>query len=604
MKQRSRAAGQPVKARRARTVTPKRRKAPKAALGRGSAIANLQEQLDRRTRERDEALEHQTATSEVLQVIGSSMADAKPVFERIVDSIERLFACRQIAIFLTPGDGLLHMVAGRGIKMESLFAVYPLPIEQTAAPAVLGARQQVYYPDVLNGANVPQSLRRAAQVIGNFSDVLTPMLWERRGVGMIAVTREANTPYNSNELSLLRTFADQAVIAIENVRLFEAEQQRARELSESLEQQTATADVLKVISRSTFDLDAVLTTLTESARALCGAPSAVVWLRDGDVMRLRAESGCTPEFVDFLATHPVRAGRESFTGRVMLTGEVVHSPDVQADPDYNFGPAPKLGNFRAGLGVPLLREGRVEGVFTLSRPEPDAFSPRQIELIKAFADQAVIAIENARLLTELRQRTDELGRSVGELQALGEVSQAVNSTLDLETVLSTIVAKAVQISGTEAGAIYAFDNTQREFHLRATYGMDQELIDALANQRFGRDEPNIAQALAQLEPIQIADLREEAPNAINEITLRAGYRARLAAPLIRGEDVVGLLVVRRRTPGAFPQNIVDLIKTFAAQSAVAIENAHLFQNVEASLENLRTAQDRLARRRSSRRSVS
>jgi signal transduction histidine kinase len=179
------------------------------------------------------------------------------------------------------------------------------------------------------------------------------------------------------------------------------------------------------------------------------------------------------------------------------------------------------------------------------------------------------------------------------LQALGEVSQAVNSTLDLETVLSTIVAKAVQISGTEAGAIYAFDNTQREFHLRATYGMDQELIDALANQRFGRDEPNIAQALAQLEPIQIADLREEAPNAINEITLRAGYRARLAAPLIRGEDVVGLLVVRRRTPGAFPQNIVDLIKTFAAQSAVAIENAHLFQNVEASLENLRTAQDRL-----------
>jgi len=451
---------------------------------------------------------------------------------------------------------------------------------------------------------VPQSLRRAAQVIGNFSDVLTPMLWERRGVGMIAVTREANTPYNSNELSLLRTFADQAVIAIENVRLFEAEQQRARELSESLEQQTATADVLKVISRSTFDLDAVLTTLTESARALCGAPSAVVWLRDGDVMRLRAESGCTPEFVDFLATHPVRAGRESFTGRVMLTGEVVHSPDVQADPDYNFGPAPKLGNFRAGLGVPLLREGRVEGVFTLSRPEPDAFSPRQIELIKAFADQAVIAIENARLLTELRQRTDELGRSVGELQALGEVSQAVNSTLDLETVLSTIVAKTVQISGTEAGAIYAFDNTQREFHLRATYGMDQELIDALANQRFGRDEPNIAQALAQLEPIQIADLREEAPNAINEITLRAGYRARLAAPLIRGEDVVGLLVVRRRTPGAFPQNIVDLIKTFAAQSAVAIENAHLFQNVEASLENLRTAQDRLARRRSSRRSVS
>ena len=175
------------------------------------------------------------------------------------------------------------------------------------------------------------------------------------------------------------------------------------------------------------------------------------------------------------------------------------------------------------------------------------------------------------------------------------MSQAVNSTLDLETVLSTIVAKAVQLSGTDAGAIYVFDDMQREFHLRATYGMDQELIDALTQQHIGLDEPNVAQALAQREPIQVADLQEEAPSDLNEITLRAGYRARLVAPLIRGEDVVGLLVVRRRTPGAFPQNTVDLIKTFAAQSAVAIENARLFENVEAtaSLEDLRTAQDRL-----------
>jgi signal transduction histidine kinase len=173
------------------------------------------------------------------------------------------------------------------------------------------------------------------------------------------------------------------------------------------------------------------------------------------------------------------------------------------------------------------------------------------------------------------------------------VSQAVNSTLNLETVLSTIVAKAVQLSGTEAGAIYVFDELQREFHLRATYGMDQELIEALGQRRMGLDDPNVAQALAQPEPIQVADLREDAPTAINEITVRAGYLARLVAPLRRGEDVVGFLVVRRRAPGAFPQNTVDLITTFAAQSAVAIENARLFHNVEASLEELRTAQDRL-----------
>jgi signal transduction histidine kinase len=222
-------------------------------------------------------------------------------------------------------------------------------------------------------------------------------------------------------------------------------------------------------------------------------------------------------------------------------------------------------------------------------------------LVTSFASQAVIAIENTRLLNELRQRTGELGRSVEELRALGEVSQAVNSTLDLETVLSTIVAKAAQLSGTEAGAIYVFDDVESEFHLRATYGMDQELIDALAHRHIGLDEPNIELALAQSEPIQAADLREEAPLDINEITLRAGYRARLVAPLLRGnEEVIGLLVVRRRVPGTFPQNTVDLIKTFATQSVMAIQNARLFDNVEArtrelakSLEDLRTVQDRL-----------
>ena len=248
---------------------------------------------------------------------------------------------------------------------------------------------------------------------------------------------------------------------------------------------------------------------------------------------------------------------------------------------------------RTVLGVPILKGDDMLGVIVIYRLEVRPFTDNQIALVETFADQAAIAIENVRLLDALRQRTDELGRSVEELRALGEVSQAVNSTLDLETVLSTIVAKAVQLSGTEAGAIYVFDDRQREFRLRATYGMDQELIEALTQQRIGLDEPNVVQALAQGEPIQVADLREEAPSAVNEIILRAGYRARLVAPLLRGEDIVGMLVVRRRTPGAFPQSTVDLIKTFAAQSAVAIENARLFQNVETSLEDLRTAQDRL-----------
>ena len=241
----------------------------------------------------------------------------------------------------------------------------------------------------------------------------------------------------------------------------------------------------------------------------------------------------------------------------------------------------------------MLRGDLAIGAISIVRRQPGALTEKQRELLRIFASQAVIAIENTRLFRALGARTDELGRSVDELRALGDVSQAVNSTLELETVLDTIVAKAVQLSSTEAGAIYVFDDSQREFRLRATYGMDQELIAALTRQHIGLDEPNVAAALAQNEPIQVADLQEEEQSDLNEITLRAGYRARLVSPLIRAEEVVGLLVVRRRTPGAFQQNTVDLIKTFAAQSTVAIENARLFKSVESSLEDLRTTQDRL-----------
>ena len=255
---------------------------------------------------------------------------------------------------------------------------------------------------------------------------------------------------------------------------------------------------------------------------------------------------------------------------------------------------------RTALCVPMLKDNDFVGVFCIFRREVRPFADKQIDLVKNFAAQAVIAIENTRLLSELRQRTDELGRSVGELRALGEVSQAVNSTLDLGTVLSTIVAEAVQLSSTDAGAIYVFDDVQREFHLRATYGMSQELIDVLTRRHVGLQESNIRLALAQREPAQIADLKEQAPSAVNDIIMRAGYRALLVAPLLRGEEIVGLLVVRRRTPGAFAQNTVALMKTFAAQSVLAIQNARLFQDVETqsgelakSLADLRTAQDRL-----------
>ena len=227
------------------------------------------------------------------------------------------------------------------------------------------------------------------------------------------------------------------------------------------------------------------------------------------------------------------------------------------------------------------------------------FDGKQIELITTFADQAVIAIENVRLFDEVQARTRELARSVEELQALGEVSQAVNSTLDLETVLTTIVGRAVQLSRTDAGAIYVFDEERKEFRLHATYGMSETMIAAITGQHIGLNDTNMGAAAKQRKPIQVPDIRDQ-PSPVNEIVLREGYRSILIIPLLRPDHIVGALVVRRKTPGEFPQSVIELLQTFADQSVVAIQNARLFESVEArtrelakSLEDLRTAQNRL-----------
>jgi signal transduction histidine kinase len=338
---------------------------------------------------------------------------------------------------------------------------------------------------------------------------------------------------------------------------------------------------------------------------LCGAAFGILVTYDGERFSTAAMRGVPAAYARYRAENPQPYGPGTGPMQVLSGERFIHTVDLIETDAYRDGEPNRralvdLGGARTSLHVPLFKDRTLLGTIVIYRQEVRAFSDKQIALLESFAAQAVIAIENTRLLTELRHRTDELGRSVGELRALGEVSQAVNSTLDLETVLSTIVAKAVQLSDTEAGAIYVFDDVQREFRLHATYGMDRQLIDALAQRHIGMDEPNVAMALAQGEPIQIADLREETSSDLNEITLNAGYRARLVAPLLRGKDAVGMLVVRRKTPGAFPQTTVDVIKTFAAQSVLAIQNARLFENVEArtselarSLQDLQTAQDRL-----------
>ncbi len=371
-------------------------------------------------------------------------------------------------------------------------------------------------------------------------------------------------------------------------------EQRTSELSESLEQQTATSEVLRVISSSPGDLKPVFETMLAKAIRLCDAKFGLLFRWEDDAFRAVAQHGDSPAFAEAwgqplaIRDHPGLP-----LARLAATKDVVHVADLTKEQTY-LDRDPRMVVLVEAAGarslalVPMFKEGELIGAIGIYRQEVQPFTEKQIDLVRSFASQAVIAIENVRLLTELRARTDELGQSVEELRALGEVTQAVNSTLDLQTVLSTIVAKAVQLSDTDAGSIYVHDETQQEFQLQANYGMSDELIAALKDHHLDISGA-VAQAANQAEAVQVPDMRDEAPIPANELMLREGYRARLLVPLLRFHEVMGALVVRRKSPGEFSKTTIDLLRTFAAQSVLAIQNARLFQEIEEKSRQLELA---------------
>jgi signal transduction histidine kinase len=380
------------------------------------SYADLENKVEQRTSELSESLDQQTATAEVLSSISGSMTDTKPVFDAIVRNLLRLFGTR-FAVVQTLHDGMVEMPAVQGDPgFERLIDRYPRPLaDDTVGGQAMLLKQTIQFFPILGNLAAPPATQQFARDFGFDSVIFTPMLLGDKVIGAIGAARHDPVGFDEKQIELVTNFAKQAVIAIENARLLRELHARTDDLSESLQQQTATADVLKVISRSAFDLKSVLTTLTESAKGLCGASLGIICLRDGEVMRLQAESGCTQVFLDFMQANPIKASRDTITGRVFMDGKPVHVPDVQLDPEYNFGSAPTMGDYRAVFAVPLMRDGAVEGVLLLGRPVPGPFSQRQIDLVQTFADQAVIAIENVRLFEQVRERTKELSLSLEEL---------------------------------------------------------------------------------------------------------------------------------------------------------------------------------------------
>jgi signal transduction histidine kinase/HAMP domain-containing protein len=366
-------------------------------------------------------------------------------------------------------------------------------------------------------------------------------------------------------------------------------EERTAELREALEYQTAISDMLNVLSRSAFDLQSVLDTLVATAARLCGADMSHIAKRDGDLYPAVACFGISREFVRFLQDNPVSPGRETVTGRTVLEKRVVHVADIACDPENGRPETVSLGRIRTVLGVPLLREGAPIGVLTVSRQRVEPFTDRQIALLQNFAAQAVIAIENARLLDELRTRTDELARSVAELQMLSEVGQAVSSTLDLRAVLTTILSRSVGLTGADAGAVFRYDRAARIFRLVEAVGWDNALRRAVGDLRIAEHETAMGEAAARRAPIQLADLGARPSAPLRDASLAAGFRGVLIVPLVGPERILGALVLQCRACGEFPPATVRLMQTLASQSVLAIQNARLFREIAEKSEQVALA---------------
>jgi adenylate cyclase len=552
-------------------------------------IDDLRCQLAERAAERDEALEQQAAMAEVLGVVNSSPRLLAPVFDAILEKTHKLCGVAHGALVLREGE-ILRAVAvssasdafAERLREGVLAAGNPV-----AQPLLDGAR----FVHILDQGEIDHPMMRAAaEQTGAGTVLAVPLRKDSVLLGAITAVRPEVRPFTEKQIALLENFAAQAVIAIENARLLGELRQRTHDLERSLEYQTATSNVLQVISRSDGEIRSVLDTMVETATRICVPDSGLILrLQDDGKYHIAASVGCSPEFLEHHARSPTLPGRGTVTGRAAIERRVVQIEDAATDPEYIATRSQRLGQTRTMLGVPLLRDGTVTGVITLFRQRVEAFTERQIELVRTFADQAVIAMENARLLGELRARTTDLEQSLEYQTAASDVLKAISrSTFDLQPVLDTLCETAARLCAAERAHMVVRDS--EVYRPLATFAVSPEHDAFIRTLVFKADGTTVlGRTVSERKVIHVADIQTEpayasAPGVVGPHEGRT--RTVLGVPLLRRGDPIGAIALGRQRVEPFTKRQIALVQTFADQAVIALENTRLLGELRASNEEI------------------
>ncbi|MGA8493994.1 MAG: GAF domain-containing protein [Xanthobacteraceae bacterium] len=543
--------------------------------------ARLFDEVQAQKREVTEALEQQTATAEVLRVISSSPGELKPVFEAMLEKAVRICGAKFGTLFLRDADAFRAVATHDGppAYVEALGGASIRPPPDVPLGCVCVTKQVAYVADIKTTQSYIDRhpfVFDAVELGGYRSVLAVPMLKDNELVGSINILGQEVRPFSDKQIELVTHFAAQAVIAIENTRLLS-------ELRESLERQTATADVLKVISRSAFDLKVVLDTLLRSAGRLCEADMGVIARRQGDIFYRTVAYGVPDDLGEIIEEQPVELNRASGSGRALLEGKVIQITDIEADPEYTYQTR-GTGAFRTLVGVPMMRDGMPVGVMTLMRKNVQPFTDKQIELVSTFADQAAIAIENVRLFEAEQQRTRELTESLEQQTATSEVLRVISSSPgELEPVFDALLANAVRICGAQFGNLTLFNGG--ELRLEAMHNAPRALAELRRRNPVIDLETSIAGPVVTTKQVNhVRDLAAQEPYAGSALAKVGGARTALSVPMLREDALVGTINIYHLDVHPFTDKQIELVQNFATQAVIAIENSRLLSELRQSLQ--------------------